>query len=229
MILAIDTSTDQIGIALCDAERVHGEMLWKNRRNHTVELGPAVAELTKKSGVRLDALEGVAVATGPGSFTALRVGLAFAKGLALARGIAIFGIPTLDILAAGIAPSGLPLVALLRAGRGRFAVARYVAEMKSAGDLGGWIQHGSIQVMETADLARLGESPAIVAGELGTIERQKISRKPSGAVLCAPHLCVRRPAVLGDIALKRSKAGRVDPLAALAPTYLQIPEAQAAS
>ena len=62
------------------------------------------------------------MALGPGSFTSLRVGLAFVKGLALARHLPIIGIPTLDVVAAAQEVRDLPLAAVLQAGRGRFSL-----------------------------------------------------------------------------------------------------------
>ena len=73
----------------------------------------------------MDDIEAVSVAVGPGSFTALRVGLALAKGIALSRNIPLVGVPTLDVLAAGQPTCALPLGAILRAGRGRIALGWY--------------------------------------------------------------------------------------------------------
>ena len=67
----------------------------------------------------------MAAARGPGSFTGLRVGLAVARGFAVALGIPAYGIGSLDVLAAGVPPLGLPVRAVLAAGRGRFATALF--------------------------------------------------------------------------------------------------------
>ena len=98
MLLAVDTSTRQMGLALYDGTQVIGEFLWHSRHYHTVELAPAVADLLSRSGLKMDAIQALGVALGPGSFTSLRVGLAFVKGLALARHLPIIGIPTLDVV-----------------------------------------------------------------------------------------------------------------------------------
>ena len=102
MLLAIDTSTAQIGLALYDGESIAGELVWQSRAHHTEQLAPALAGLLERVSVKMDSIEALGVAIGPGSFTSLRVGLAFVKGLALARHLPLIGIPTLDIVVAAI-------------------------------------------------------------------------------------------------------------------------------
>ena len=121
MLLAIDTSTSQIGLALYDGVEVSAETLWRSQHHHTVELAPAVADLLAHTGLAVTEVRALGVALGPGSFTSLRVGLAYVKGLALARHLPVIGIPTLDIVAAAQDVQELPLVAVLQAGRGRLA------------------------------------------------------------------------------------------------------------
>jgi tRNA threonylcarbamoyladenosine biosynthesis protein TsaB len=222
MLLAIDTSTKQMGLALYDGAQVIGEFLWHSRHYHTVELAPAVADLLNRSGLAMDSLEALGVALGPGSFTSLRVGLAFVKGLALARHLPIIGIPTLDIVAAAQevrnASTGLstdtPLAAVLQAGRGRLALAWY-----EAGE-NGWIAKDSPTVTTADELAESIHKPTIVCGELSADERQRLARKRVNVLLASPAACVRRPAVLAELAWERWQAGTQDDAASLAPIYL---------
>jgi tRNA threonylcarbamoyladenosine biosynthesis protein TsaB len=102
MLLAIDTSTARMGLALYDGVSVPGEFIWRSDLHHTQELAPALAELLRRVDIKMKAVTALGVALGPGSFTSLRVGLAFVKGLVLARHIPVIGIPTLDIVAAAI-------------------------------------------------------------------------------------------------------------------------------
>ena len=122
MLLAVDTSTAQVGLALYDGAQVIGEYAWRSSQRHTVELAPAISDLLTRCGVTMEDVRALGVALGPGSFTSLRVGLSLVKGLALSRHIPLIGIPTLDILAAAQPASKLPLVVAIQAGRGRFAV-----------------------------------------------------------------------------------------------------------
>lgn len=216
MLLAVDTSTRQMGLALYDGVQVIGEFIWHSRHYHTVELAPAVADLLSRSGLKIDAIQALGVALGPGSFTSLRVGLAFIKGLALARHVPIIGIPTLDIVAAAQEVNGLPLAAVLQAGRGRLALAWY-----EAGE-SGWESKGSAVVTTADELAESINKPTIVCGELTADERQRLARKRVNVLLASPAACVRRPAVLAELAWERWQAGAQDDPASLAPIYLHV-------
>ena len=140
MLLAIDTSTARLGLALYDGTQVLGELTWTSSARHTQELAPALSGLLERVGVTMDAIHALGVAVGPGSFTSLRVGLAFVKGLALARHLPLIGIPTLDVVAASVPLADRKLAAVLQAGRGRMALVWYKpsesgwqAELASAG------------------------------------------------------------------------------------------------
>jgi len=216
MLLAVDTSTKQMGLALYDGTQVVGEFLWHSRHYHTVELAPAVADLLSRSGLKMDTIQALGVALGPGSFTSLRVGLAFVKGLALARHLPIIGVPTLDVVAAAQEMRDLPLAAVLQAGRGRLALVWY-----EAGETG-WDAKGSPSVTTADDLAESIHKPTIVCGELTGDERQRLARKRVNVLLASPSACVRRPSVLAELAWERWQAGAQDDAASLAPIYLHV-------
>jgi tRNA threonylcarbamoyladenosine biosynthesis protein TsaB len=97
-VLGLDTSSATASLAIVSRGRVAAE-LTRSASSHGAELPAAVAEVLAQVGFTLKDLQGVAVGIGPGSFTGLRVGLAFAKGLVLALGCALIGIPTFDCLA----------------------------------------------------------------------------------------------------------------------------------
>ncbi|MGC8856236.1 MAG: tRNA (adenosine(37)-N6)-threonylcarbamoyltransferase complex dimerization subunit type 1 TsaB [Anaerolineae bacterium] len=216
MLLAVDTSTAQVGLALYDGAQVRAELSWHSGQHHTVALAPALEDLLRRSDTRMTEIKALGVAIGPGSFTALRVGLAFVKGLALARSLPLIGIPTLDVVAAAQPLSNLPLVAVLQAGRGRLAVGWYQAREN------GWQAQGPVRI-ETADsLAAAIESPTLVCGELSAEERQRLARKRVNVVLVSPARSLRRPALLAEMAWERWLAGRVDDAATLAPIYLHV-------
>jgi tRNA threonylcarbamoyladenosine biosynthesis protein TsaB len=231
MLLAIDTSTAQVGLALAEGENLVVEKIWHSKVHHTAELAPAVSDLFERGGVGPGDIQAVGVATGPGSFTALRVGISLAKGLAVARAIPLVGIPTLDILAAGQPASDLPLAAILQAGRNRVAVGWYRLQRLdsgragvSAGTEGRWESLGSPEVTTIPALAKSIVKPSIVAGELGSEDRHRLARKRTNVILAPPNRCVRRPSVLAELARARYSAGSLDDAASLSPLYLQRQE-----
>ena len=117
MLLALDTSTRYASVTLADDDRVIASRTWYSKINHTAELMPAVVQVLESRGLITGQLSGVAVALGPGGFSALRVGISAAKGLALVAKIPIVGVGTLDLEAYAYLESGYPVCALLEAGR----------------------------------------------------------------------------------------------------------------
>ncbi|RIK24369.1 MAG: tRNA (adenosine(37)-N6)-threonylcarbamoyltransferase complex dimerization subunit type 1 TsaB, partial [Anaerolineae bacterium] len=216
MLLAVDTSTAQLGLALYDGATVAAELTWTSRARHTVELAPALSGLLERVGLTMDGLSALAVAIGPGSFTSLRVGLAFVKGLALARKLPVVGVPTLDAVAAAVPVQALPLAAVIQAGRGRIAVGWYRASEN------GWQAEGQAEATTADKLAESIQHPVLVVGELDAEERQRLARKRKNIQLVSPALSVRRPALLAELAWNRWQAGHADDLASLAPIYLHV-------
>jgi tRNA threonylcarbamoyladenosine biosynthesis protein TsaB len=104
LILAFDTATDVATSALVSDGEVLGE-----RVSRAVTLLEDVDALLRQAGARTADVEALAVGIGPGSFTGVRVGLATARGIALALGIPVAGVSTLAALAAG-APGAVPVV-----------------------------------------------------------------------------------------------------------------------
>ena len=217
MLLAVDTSTAQVGLAVYDGAQVISEYAWRSGQRHTVELAPAVFELLRRCGLTMDDVRALGVALGPGSFTSLRVGLSLVKGFALARDLPLIGIPTLDILAAAQPLSKLPLLAAIQAGRGRLAVGLY----KRSKDR--WRAKEPARVVTAKALVEEVKSPVILCAELTAEERQILAANPE-IQLASPAQSVRRPAVLAELAWRRWQAGDVDERATLAPIYLHVAE-----
>jgi tRNA threonylcarbamoyladenosine biosynthesis protein TsaB len=230
VLLAVDTSTRCIGLALYDGLQVLYEAAWTSPEAHTVELAPAAATALRQCGLTTMDLGAVAAALGPGSFTGLRIGLAFAKGLVLARGLPLFGIPTLDALAAAMpVTAGERLAAVLRAGRGRLAVGWYEAGLQ------GWRSAAPVEALTPEQLAAKVETPTQICGELGQEERAALEAfalpdglPKSGAKsllrLASPAASLRRPGHLAELAWKRWQSGMPDDPAALSPIYLHYNE-----
>ena len=212
MLLAVDTSTTQIGIALYDGAQVVGEFSWRSGRRHTTELAPAISDLLARCGLTMEDVSVLGIALGPGSFTSLRVGLALVKGIAVARHIPLIGISTLDVLAHAQPASKLPLWCAIQAGRGRFALGVYKSSKR------GWQAQGSERIVTLDEIEVEVVSPVILCGEFSAEEIQKIANP--NLRLASPAQSVRRPAILAELAWARWKAGDVDDEASLAPIYL---------
>lgn len=216
VLLAIDTSTRWMGLALYDGSQVVGESWWQSHSHHTEELAPAVERILKLTGIRPAEIDCCAVALGPGSFTSLRIGLAFAKGMALATRLPLVGVPTLDIIAASLPLRDIPLGAVLQAGRNRLALVWYEARK------GRWQARSKPEVLTAQELAERMEEPVLICGELSAEDRALLQKKRKIIQLATPAQSVRRPSYLAELAWERWKAGKIDDPAALAPVYLHV-------
>lgn len=236
MLLAIDTATRTASVALYDETGIIAEATWRARENHTTSLMPQMLRLMAMSGTRMERVQVVAVAIGPGSFTGLRIGLSVAKGLALARGLPVVGVPTLDGLAQAFAQQPLPIWAVLEAGRGKYAAARFSVKKgraKRAGDyivgdaenLANLISVKGEEAPAEGEPAKRGgrtkASGAFVCGEVdATLRSTLIARLQEKVVLATAANSTRRAAYLGELAWQRWQTNRMNDLNSLTPYYI---------
>lgn len=218
MLLALDTATRWTGLALHDGTTVVAEHGWRSHNTQTVEVAPAVHQMLARAGITAEELKGVAVALGPGSYTGLRIGLGFAKGLVLAQQIPLVGVPTLEIVAAAVPHCDGELVVVAEAGRTRITTAVYHWQKR-----GGWAT-SERPVNETweALLERL-EPPVMIAGELSPAALKQIRAAGKGYRAVDAPARVRRAGVLADLGWQRLRRGDVDDPAQLTPLYLREP------
>jgi len=222
MLLALDTSTSWISLALYDGTYVRYETTWHSQHHHTVELAPAINQLFDRTGTSPKSLIGCAVAIGPGSFTSLRIGLAAAKGLSLALNIPLVGVPSLDVLVAAQPLDDKPMLAALHAGRMRLAYVPYRVMD------GAWQAQETPSVIEPEVLVKTIDAPTLICGELSEEARSILGRRWKNAIIASPARCVRRASFLAEIGWERLMNNQTDDPVSLTPIYLStatpIPE-----
>lgn len=98
-ILAIDTATNIMGVAVTNKKELVGEMVTNLRKNHSSRLMPAIHFLLEEVEMEPEELEKIIVSKGPGSYTGVRIGLSTAKAMAWALNIPIVGVSSLEVLA----------------------------------------------------------------------------------------------------------------------------------
>ena len=216
-ILALDTAT-----AACSAALLRGGALAARRhlamtRGHAEALMPMVEEVMAEAGAAYGELDLIATTVGPGTFTGLRVGLAAARGLALAGGLPLLGVTTLEVLAHGVDAgrrAGRPVVAALDARRGEVYLQCFDGDSGFDGDLA---PLGPAAAAAPGD-AELPAGPLVVVGD--------------GALLVAAVLPARHgemslePEALPDAAIVAALAARrfdpaAPPAAPPGPLYLR--------
>lgn len=205
--MAIDTSTEQAGVALTDGARMF-EAAWSAGREQTVSVLAEIDHQLRRAGVGARDVRAVAVAIGPGTFNGLRVGLSIAKGFALGTDVALVGVSTLTVAARPFldAVGVIPVVA---AGRGRLV---WSADASGTSPVNGTI----------GDLATyLGTvpGPVIVAGEMSEEQARTLEGIPGVTIPTAAGRR-RRPGALAEIGWARYLAGDVDDAVYLSPVYV---------
>lgn len=216
VLLAIDTATRMTGLALYDGTSVLAEHMWRGGGHHTTQLAPEIGLMLRRLAMDASELTGVAVALGPGSYTGLRIGMALAKGLALAQEIPLIGVPTLDILVGGQMADGGDLLAVIEAGRSRLAGVWYNKTTR------GWEAASEPRAMTTEEVLQGIKGPTTVCGELSVEERRAL-QSDRRVTVAPPSRCVRRPGILAEMAWDRLGGEDEPDIATLAPTYLAAP------
>ncbi len=215
-VLAIDTAFGPIGIALCSStgEMIASEIVADALGTQAEKLPPLVEQMFAKARFAPKGLARIAVTVGPGAFTGVRVGLAFAKGLALALKIPLLGFTTLECLAAqarAVKEGATTYASVIDARRGEFYAQGFDGTLKTV---------FGPSVMKANDLAlELVREPGslVVAG--------------SGAAMIADDLKGREVEVLAieivDARLLVLAARGADPSAhPPVPCYLRVPDAR---
>jgi tRNA threonylcarbamoyladenosine biosynthesis protein TsaB len=217
MLLAIDTSTTQTGLACYDERGLLGECMWQSGRDHSAQLLPQLTLLLRHLGRAREEISAVAVALGPGSWSGLRVGMSTAKGFALARGVPLIGIGTLDALVYQHDRPGVTTIPLIRLGRERFAT----GEAAKRGAQRRAIEPRNVTL---AELAAETTGRALFCGDVDAdIQAALRERMGARATFPTPAASARRPGYLAELAWQRLQAGDADAAATLEPIYLGQP------
>lgn len=231
MLLALDTATTTAALAVYDLhqQQLLAELTWEARRRQTQDLLVMAQTLLTQLDLTPVQVTALAVTTGPGSFTGVRIGISTVKGIALALPTLppIVGIPTLSVTAAPwltllqqLQPDGL-LCAIIHAGRGRYNWVYFSPDQLLWRP--GVPDHHTGTVAElAAALGQLAPRAVVCVGE--------VDDALQGAVQAWPHVTVldavsgwRRAGQLARLAALHLAAGVADPLRALEPLYLRAP------
>ncbi|MHB8919341.1 MAG: tRNA (adenosine(37)-N6)-threonylcarbamoyltransferase complex dimerization subunit type 1 TsaB, partial [Desulfocucumaceae bacterium] len=98
-VLGIESATPVAGVAVVHRGRVLADRMINNRKTHSGHLLPMIKAVIDEAGIRPADIGGIAVSSGPGSFTGLRIGMTTAKTLAQVWKVPVVGVSTLDALA----------------------------------------------------------------------------------------------------------------------------------
>ncbi len=243
LLLALDTSNRRASIALCSEDDVYGEYTWHIGNNHSVELLERIQRLLVECDVPLSHIDGIAVATGPGSFNGVRVALATAKTLAFTLQKPLFGVSTLDVIAAQQQQSPHILCAVMEAGRSELYAACYraIPQITNRRSVSGVLrQLGDYGVFSPTQLAEFAQKQArgstssptighreleiLFCGELSSEAQQALyDQLPEQSLFLNNAQSTRHASVLAALAFQRWHDGKVDDPLLLEPLYLRRP------
>ncbi len=199
LFLGIDTSTPCGSIALAEPGKIHAEWALNVPKTHAGRLLQDIQSLFRLTGIGLDQVDGIAVTTGPGSFTGLRIGLATAKTMALVNGKPLVGIPSLDVLVENVPYAPGLICAVLDARKGEIFTALYrkdaQGETKRLTDY--------LAVTPEALLEKINE-PALFLGDGIKVYEDFLEKGLGQTALFAPQEChIPRASVLCRLAFQR--------------------------
>jgi tRNA threonylcarbamoyladenosine biosynthesis protein TsaB len=213
-VLAVETSSLAGGVALLDDGRLIAEYVLDVSVTHSERLMASVDRVLADARWTPRMLEALAVAVGPGSFTGLRIAVSTVKGLAVALGVPIAAVPTLDAMAAALPWAALPVCPVLDARKGEVYASLY--RWDGEGMRREW---DDLALAPEALAARLGE-PVILVGDGAALVRS-----PHARALPSPRR-LPSPACVGALGVERLRRGQTVAAAALEPIYLRPSEAE---
>ena len=252
-LLALDTSTRYASIALvtegeeekdAGASGGYGEYTWYTGNNHNVDILEYMQRLLDECDVTFQDLDGICVATGPGSFNGVRVAVATAKTLAFTLQKPLIGVSTLDVIAAQQRHVPQLICALLEAGRGDLYTAcyRFESQVDDNGMLDFALTRQSEYLMlPPTQLAeqvstRLTTSETnqshmheivdkvLFCGEMSHASRQALREVlPEQSLFASRNQSMRHASVLASLGYQRLQMGQVDDPMLLEPLYLRRP------
>ena len=221
MILAVNTTTRQFGLALMDMQgTVLAEYLIMPKEKNFGGFMPAFHTLMESANIGMEEIQTIAVAIGPGSFTGMRVGLAMAKGMTQGLKIPIIGVSSLEALALQVIYANYTVCPIIDSRKGEVFTALF-----HWSDEGEMIRTREDTCLRIENLASMVTKTTIVLGN--DFNRQSPLIKEvlgAEAVLAQAHLWNLRASAVGTLGLKRFLAQDFDDAQDLIPIYLRPPD-----
>ncbi len=233
-ILAIDTSTQTLGVALLEGEQLIVESITNLKINHSIRLMPTIEQVFATAGWQPEEIELLVVAKGPGSYTGLRVGVTTAKTYAWTLGVPLVAVSTLAMMAYPLRHYGGAIAPIIDARRGEVYTGLFSASFKDKGKqfqevlaerimpLADWLP----EIKNLLAQAELAESRVIFVGADIAKHKETLSAWNEMVDLAAADYELPRPSVLGLLGYQQYLAGELADLHTLSPTYLQLAYAE---
>ncbi len=182
LILSIDTSSADLSVALVNENGSLGLVEENMLRGQGEALIPYIQSMMQQAGLPMNAVEGVAVAVGPGSFTGVRVGLSTARGIGLALDIPVYGVTNLEAAAAGL---NEPVTVTLDTKRGDYYTQQFDKNGKAIGEPS--IQSAD-DLKQQLPFTAIGDGAMKLAEEIGC----DVATKPQSSAISIAQIALSR-------------------------------------
>ncbi|MDE6954941.1 MAG: tRNA (adenosine(37)-N6)-threonylcarbamoyltransferase complex dimerization subunit type 1 TsaB [Oscillospiraceae bacterium] len=222
-ILALESSATACSAALCRDGALVAQSFQNSGLTHSRTLLPMVHDLLRNCGERLEDVDLVAVAAGPGSFTGLRIGVATAKGLAWPGDKDCAPCSTLESMAWQCAHVGGEICAAMDARRNQVYCARFRAE---GGALTRLTEDRAMGLDELAAEVRAAAAPQALVGDGAHLVRAALEGQGLPCALMPPHLLYQTAWGVARCALELARGGGLISAAAMAPSYHRLSQAE---
>ncbi|MEA3560723.1 MAG: tRNA (adenosine(37)-N6)-threonylcarbamoyltransferase complex dimerization subunit type 1 TsaB [Candidatus Omnitrophota bacterium] len=218
LVLAIDTSSSRLSIAIRDKDRLLAERGYFSANKCSSVLLPRIKELLEELNLTLTDIQGFVVGLGPGSFTGLRIGVSVIKALAFALSKPVVGIPTLDILAENVVLADTRICPVMDAKGGEVYSCIYKFDGKRIKRLSKYL------ILPPRDLLKMLKSKTIFLGE-GLFKYKELIEKLNKrlSLFASEGDWFPKAAVAARLGLDRLLAGKPDNRYKLTPLYLRHP------
>jgi tRNA threonylcarbamoyladenosine biosynthesis protein TsaB len=215
MFLAIETATRQLGVAVIDDSGIRAQFELVTAGNpHAVELPLAVKRVLAEARTSLEKLTAVIIDIGPGSFTGLRIGLAFTKALVFPKRLPVVAVPSLDVLAAQVPFAPHPVCPILDARRRNVYAAYYLVGSRQLKRQTDYLLASPDEALAKAD------GSTVFLGDGVPLYRAAILERCPKAIFAPEELWLPRAATLARLGRDRFNDGQRDDPATLTPMYL---------
>lgn len=224
IILAFDSTAKAASVAVLEDERLLGLYNIDNGLTQSELLLPMAENLLKSLKLNFSDVDLFAAATGPGSFTGVRIGTALVKGLAFGKGLPCVSVSTLEALAENIGSLNGILVPCMDARRNQL----YTAIFKSCGSVAERLSDDmAISVESLArELEKYSEYDIYLSGDGYSVAKRELGKLGIATMETPPLLITQNAYSIARVALRKYKAGEYTQDENFNPTYLRLPQAE---
>lgn len=224
MILAIDSSSIVSSVAIVKEDTLIAEYTINVKKTSSQTLLPMIDEIFRMTGMDKKEIKAIAVTSGPGSFTGLRIGAATAKGLALALGVDIISVPTVEAMAYNYNYCNKLICPIMDARRNQVYTGIYQCEDEQLEEI---MPQCAISIDELMErLLELKQKVVFIGDGIPVFKEYIMERMGNQCFFAKQHSDRQKAGALGAIAWEKYKRGEMVSADTFAPEYLRMSQAE---